>query len=130
MASSAAVSCKAAVNAARLGSRSKSGVPKMAVRAPRRSAVSISATMAGDDDFVVPAAAPPPPQVFNAASIKVRPGHPRSRAHRVRPSANISLHEITDMDFRDTSRGRAALSDRPPRSPPRLTLLFLFFSLP
>ena len=59
MASSAAVSCKAAVNAARLGSRSKSGVPKMAVRAPRRSAVSISATMAGDDDFVVPAAAPP-----------------------------------------------------------------------
>ena len=93
MASSAAVSCKAAVNAARLGSRSKSGVPKMAVRAPRRSAVSISATMAGDDDFVVPAAAPPPPQVFNAASIKVRPGHPRSRAHRARPSANISLHE-------------------------------------
>ena len=96
MASSAAVSCKAAVNAARLGSRSKSGVPKMAVRAPRRSAVSISATMAGDDDFVVPAAAP----LLHRFSTPLPSRCPlRSRAHRVRPSANISLHEITDMDF-------------------------------
>ena len=56
----------------------------MAVKAPRRSMVSVSATMAGDDDFVRPAPAPPPPQVFNAASIKVRPGNPGSRARRVR----------------------------------------------
>ena len=40
---------------------------------------------------------------------------------------NISLHEITDTDYRDTSRGRAALSDRPPRSPPRLNPSSSFF---
>ena len=74
MASSAAVSCAASASAARLGSRSKSGVPARGVKVARRAPVTTSAAAAGGaDDFIAPSPAPaPPPQVFNAASIKVR----------------------------------------------------------
>ena len=73
MASSAAVSCKAAASAVRrFGSKSRAALPKAGVKATRRVAVTTSATMAGGEGDFAPAPVTPPPQVFNAASIKVR----------------------------------------------------------
>ena len=73
MASSAAVSCKAAASAVRrFGSKSRAALPKAGLKATRRVAVTTSATMAGGEGDFAPAPVTPPPQVFNAASIKVR----------------------------------------------------------
>ena len=73
MASSAAVSCKAAASAVRrFGSKSRAALPKAGVKATRRVAVTTSATMAGGEGDFAPAPAMAPQQVFNAASIKVR----------------------------------------------------------
>ena len=88
MASSAAVSCKAAASAVRrFGSKSRAALPKAGVKATRRVAVTTSATMAGGEGDFAPAPVTPPPQVFNAASIKVSrnfrrkpPRHPGSLA--------------------------------------------------
>jgi len=126
MASSAAVSCKAAASAVRrFGSKSRAALPKAGVKATRRVAVTTSATMAGGEGDFAPAPVTPPPQVFNAASIKVRAHVESEHAPDLPDIFRYAKFILPTFDpgravDRPSPRASADDSARPALSPPQV----------